>query len=154
MRKPKGLLGIKWETDALDAVARLGITGGSWRSWVGNAGFEVYSGADTMLKIFDEDGEVRLVRRGMKVEGIEVVFARCDDQWEKLNADVRRHFDMHESESEIYHVWNSGELVRLTRDIDKGQCVLTLAGTHFGKVYVAYLLKRGFRDLLDSMSPH
>ena len=47
-----------------NAVAQLRLSSGFWQPWEGDAGFEVYSGADATQKIFDKHDVVILVRRG------------------------------------------------------------------------------------------
>src|SRR4051812_4893290 len=73
---PKGFRGAYWGESAAVAADGLGIRCGAWTPWEGGAGFEACF-ATGSVDVFGAPGLLRLVRRGVRLCGIQVDFGLC-----------------------------------------------------------------------------
>ena len=153
MQKPQGVLGVKWGEDAAAAARQLGVACDAWSRWEGGEPYEVCLSSGANLPAFGETANVQLVRRGTALVGARLLFRDCASRWAALRDTIRSEYDLEPSDDEPYARWRSGEVVRLSRDARDGTCTLTLADSHFGEAYAAFLLKQGAAGVGASMRP-
>lgn len=148
MMRPKGLLGIRWGDNAIQAATKVGLVCSEWKAWEGGHGFQVCEANDREVQVYGRAAYLRLVRSGEAIEGIQVTFSACAAQWSALRNAVIRDFVIAADEGEPYTVWTNGEVVRLARDRGDNTCQLTVAGPNFGKAYSQEQLRQGLNELL------
>lgn len=152
MGRPKGALGVRWGDDADEVAARLGVACPSREAWLGGEGFETCQDTDHVVRAFGGEAFARLVVREGRLAGLQLIFQNCSDRWDELRDAVRSEFGLSsEGETDIYETWSTGELIRFVNDGDF--CILTIAGTTFGKAYAANSLAGGLRRLASGLQP-
>lgn len=154
MRRPDGMLGFMWGDNSEEVIIQLGVSGGFWNPWLGGQGFEIYSGSETVISFLGRQCRICLVRHATNLAGMQFIFDDCFGHQTELINKVRNAFDLERSDSEPYHVWRTGELVRFSQNQEQGKCVLTVAGPIFGTAFQANLLTSGIRDTLNGLKPH
>ncbi|HXG93609.1 MAG TPA: hypothetical protein VNN73_14785 [Blastocatellia bacterium] len=152
--KPGGILGVKWGDDAMQAASKLGAKCDKWQEWEGKEGFEVCSNIDDWIEAYNEKALVRLVRKGARIEGVELRFQDCAAKWSALREAACKDFGLEpDKESGPYEVWSSVEAVRFAQDKKDDTCTLMVAGPQFGKAYGRYVIHSGLRNLISGMRP-
>jgi hypothetical protein len=151
---PRGILGLVWGEDAIQAAVRLGLHCEHWEPWEGGQGFEACFDTERRVAIFGAEALGRLFRREGRLEGISLRFPGCGSHRDALREAVRREFKLKsDSPGEPYHVWWNHALVHLGYDSTDDTCTLTLAGPRLGKVFEGYLMAQGLGDLSRGLRP-
>jgi hypothetical protein len=154
MKKPKGMLDIKFGDEASAAITQLGLVCGQWDLWEGGQPFQTCFDFDHSINVFEMQAFVRLIREGSKIAGLQLIFPNCAERWDHLRDSVRREFDLStESKTDVYVTWGSGEAVHLLHDESSTSCTLTIAGAQFGQAYAKYLLGQGLGRLASKLAP-
>ena len=154
MKKPKGILDIRWGDDAFFAASSLGLSCKEWREWAGGASFQSCFAVHHPVLVFGQRCVIRLISQDGKIEGIQLLFPACGHYRDVLIQEISKYFGLNEeSGPDLYESWHSGELVRFIYDNTDDSCQVTVAGSHFGPHYARYLIAKGLSSVANSFRP-
>ena len=142
MKRPHGLLGVKWGDMLADAKSTLGIECSDLRPWRGGSEFESCSG-NRQIEWEGMRGDVNLVVAAGRVEGIEL---SLDAPYDRVRPAVERWISTAPTPPPLYVTWRRGEVVHL-EPLNDWATLLIAGGPKFGKHFQGWLIGSGIAAL-------
>jgi hypothetical protein len=148
---PSGMLGVRWGDDSAGAARKLHVDCATWHQWTDRApGFEECVDVNHPIDAFGRKAYAHLYRAGDRIEGLALKFLVCRDD-PQLDKTIRDKFSLEDSKLPYYVVYWGDGVVHYERTDIIDDCVLTVAGSRFGKAFQSYQLYLGLANFSAHM---